>query len=266
MPEGDIVRLAATSMNDALAGELIVASDFRIPSLATADLSGARVLEVVPRGKHMLTRMQLDDERLTLHTHFRMTGSWHLYRPGSRWRGGPEHEVRVVLTTTDRVAVGYRMPIIELLPTAREQDVVGHLGPDLLAEDFDLDEAVARLGADPARPVGEALLDQRCVAGIGTFFRAETLFIRRTNPWRAAGDVDLAVLLETARKLMRQAVIARRQVTTGDARRGQECYVFERAGRACRRCGTAIDVATTGTPPYDRLIYWCPTCQPADQA
>jgi endonuclease VIII len=263
MPEGDVVRIAATSLNEALVGHVLVSSDFRVPSLATADVAGAQVLGVVPRGKHLLTRLALDGERLTLHTHFRMTGSWHLYRPGSRWRGGPAHEVRVVLTTDDRVAVGYRLPVVELLPTADEAAVVGHLGPDLLADDFDVDEAVRRLSAEPRRSVGEALLDQRCVAGTGTLFRAETLFVRRTHPWRRVADADLPELLRTARRLMKQAVISRRQVTTGDGRRGYEHFVFERGGRPCRRCGTPISVGTTGTAPHDRLIYWCPACQPA---
>jgi endonuclease-8 len=129
MPEGDVVRLAAASMHQALAGQRIVTSDFRVPSLATADLAGATVLEILPVGKHLLTRLTTDDGALTLHTHFRMTGSWHLYRPGSRWRG-PSYEVRVVLTTADRVAVGYRIPVVELIATADEAQVIGHLGPD----------------------------------------------------------------------------------------------------------------------------------------
>jgi endonuclease VIII len=266
MPEGDVVRIAASRMNAALAGHVLESSDFRVPSLATADVAGARVLEVASRGKHMLTRLMHDGEPLTLHTHFRMTGSWRLYPRGSRWRGGPAYEVRVVLTTDDRVAVGYRLPVIELLRTADETKVVGHLGPDLLAEPFDLDEAVRRLVADPARGVGDALLDQRCVAGIGTLFRAETLFIRRTNPWLPVSAVDLPRIVETSRRLLRQAVISGRQVTTGDSRRGYEHYVFQRGRRPCRRCGTPISVGTTGTPPFDRLVYWCPSCQPARRA
>jgi endonuclease-8 len=263
MPEGDAVRMAAARMNEALAGHVLESSDFRVPLLATADLAGARVLEVAPRGKHMLTRLMHDGVPLTLHTHFRMAGSWQLYRRDSRWRGGPAHEVRVVLTTDNRVAVGYRLPVIELLRTADEAKVVGHLGPDLLDETFHLDEAVRRLTADPARGVGDALLDQRCVAGVGTLFRAETLFIRRTNPWQPVGAADLPRILETARRLLRQAVLSRRQVTTGDTRRGFERYVFERGRRPCRRCGTLISVGRTGTPPFARLVYWCPSCQPA---
>ena len=121
MPEGDTVWLAAHHLHQALAGRQLVRSDFRVPQLATTDLAGRRVLEVVARGKHLLTRV---DGGLTLHTHFRMDGSWHLYRPDERWRGGPESDVRLVLEVPDRVAVGYRLPVVELLDTAAE----GHRG------------------------------------------------------------------------------------------------------------------------------------------
>ena len=133
MPEGDTVWLAARRMHDALAGHALTRTDFRVPQLATVDLSGRVVSEVVSRGKHMLTRIGAD---LTLHTHFRMEGSWHLYRSGERWRGGPSYEVRVVLTTARWNAVGYRLPVLELLPRGDESKAVGHLGPDLLGESF----------------------------------------------------------------------------------------------------------------------------------
>jgi endonuclease-8 len=117
VPEGDTVWLAGQRLHEALAGDLLVRSDFRVPSLATVDLSGQAVLEVVPRGKHLLTRLS---GGLTLHTHFRMDGSWHLYRPGDRWTGGPEWQVRAVLETASWQAVGYRLPVVDLLPTADE--------------------------------------------------------------------------------------------------------------------------------------------------
>src|SRR3954447_24833814 len=129
MPEGDTVWLAARRMHDALAGQALVRTDFRVPDLATVDLSGRDVLEVVSRGKHLLTRI---DGGLTLHTHFRMDGTWHLYPSGARWTGGPAWQVRLVLETEQWQAVGYRLPVVELLPTADEHRVVGHLGPDLL--------------------------------------------------------------------------------------------------------------------------------------
>ncbi|MDQ1600728.1 MAG: endonuclease, partial [Actinomycetota bacterium] len=129
MPEGDTVWLAGRRLHEALAGRVLTRTDFRVPQLATADLTGRTVTEVVSRGKHLLFRI---DDALTLHTHFRMDGTWHLYRHGDRWRGGPEREVRLLLENDTWQAVGYRLPVIELLPRDHEGDAVGHLGPDLL--------------------------------------------------------------------------------------------------------------------------------------
>jgi endonuclease VIII len=174
MPEGDTVWLAGRRLHDALAGDRLTRSDFRVPQLATTDLAGRTVTEVVSRGKHLLTRV---DDDLTLHTHFRMDGTWHLYRPGDRWRGGPQWQVRVLLETAAWQAVGYRLPVVELLPRDREDDAVGHLGPDILGPDWDPAEAVRRLAAQPDREVGDALLDQRNLAGIGNLYKAESLFL-----------------------------------------------------------------------------------------
>jgi endonuclease VIII len=262
LPEGDTVWLAGRHLNDALGGRVLVRSDFRIPSLATVDLAGRTVLGVVSRGKHLLFRVD-GDPPLTLHTHFRMDGSWHLYRPGERWTGGPDWQVRVVLEVADRVAVGYRLPVIELLPTAEEDRVVGHLGPDLLGPDWDADEAVRRLEADPAREIGLALLDQRLLAGLGNLYRCELLFLRGISPWTPVGrSGDLHALVALGHRLLMANRSTIRQVTTGDARRGREHYVFERTGRPCRRCGTTIASAEQGDAPEQRLTYWCPACQP----
>ena len=257
MPEGDTVWLAAQRMHEAFAGEPLTASDFRVPQLATTDLSGRLVQEVVPRGKHMLTRLS---GGLTLHTHFRMDGSWHLYRHGDPWTGGPAWQVRVVLENAAWQAVGYRMPVLELVED--EATVVGHLGPDVLAEDWDEDEALRRLREEPAREVGMALLDQRCLAGLGNLYRTEVLFLRGLTPWVTVGDVpDLPALVRTGRRLMMANRGHWEQTTTGSMRRGQDHWVFERAGQPCRRCGTRIVSAEQGAKPYARLSYWCPRCQ-----
>ena len=261
VPEGDTVWLAGRRLHGALAGRTLTRSDFRVPQLATADLSGRTVTEVVSRGKHLLTRV---DDDLTLHTHFRMDGSWHLYRPGERWKGGPATQVRVVLENVEWQAVGYRLPVVELLPRAQEQTVVGHLGPDLLGADWDLDEAVRRLASRPERAVGDALLDQRNLAGIGNLYKMEVLFLQGVNPWTPVGAVpDLPRLVERARLLLERNRDHPWQVTTGDGRRGQEHWVYGRSGRPCRRCGTEIRKADQGDPAYERDTYWCPRCQPA---
>jgi endonuclease VIII len=263
VPEGDTVWLAAQRLNRALAPEVLVRSDFRVPALAEVDLSGRRVLEVVPRGKHLLTRLSGPPEGgLTLHTHFRMDGSWHLYRPGDRWTGGPDWQVRAVLETASWQAVGYRLPVVELLPTGREHDVVGHLGPDVLGPDWDVEEALRRLRADPAREIGLALLDQRALAGLGNLYRTEALFLQGLTPWVAVGEVpDLPALVERGRRLMTANRGRWEQTTTGSLRSGEMHWVFERAGRPCRRCRTRVASAEQGVAPYARLSYWCPHCQ-----
>jgi formamidopyrimidine-DNA glycosylase len=228
------------------------------------DLTGREVVEVVSRGKHLLIRLAAASlPPQTLHTHFRMDGTWHLYRPGERWTGGPDWQVRVVLEVADRVAVGYRLPVIELLPTSDEHRVVGHLGPDLLGPDWDPDEAVRRLAGDLDREIGLALLDQRLLAGLGNLYRTELLFLRGVSPWthvREAGD--LRAVVELGRRLLYANRSTLAQVTTGDTRRGHQHYVFERTGQPCRRCGTRIASAEQGVAPYQRLAYWCPSCQP----
>lgn len=260
MPEGDTVWLAAQRLHAALAGQVLLRTDLRVPHLATTDLAGQRVLEVVPRGKHLLTRLS---GGLTLHSHFRMDGSWHLYRPGLRWTGGPDWQVRAVLHTASRVAVGYRLPVLELVPTDREADAVGHLGPDLLGPHWDADEAVRRLRADGTAEIGLALLDQRNLAGLGNLYRTEMLFLAGLSPWLPVAEVpDLPALVERGRRLLAANRRRPQQSTTGSLRRGELHWVFERTGRPCRRCDTAIRSADQGRAPRARISYWCPHCQP----
>jgi endonuclease-8 len=258
VPEGDTVWLAAQRLRDALAGRPLTGSDFRVPALATVDLAGVTVTDVLPRGKHLLFR--LDDGR-TLHTHFRMDGSWHLYRPGSPWRGGAGHRIRVILRNAEWAAVGYRLPVVDLLATADEAAVVGHLGPDVLGPDWDPAEAERRLAASPETEIGQALLDQRNLAGVGLIYQSETLFLCRMNPFARVGSVvDLSAVITTAHRLLSRNAPRPSQSTTGDERRPH--FVYGRAGRPCLRCGTRVRNAKQGTPPRARDAYWCPTCQP----
>jgi endonuclease-8 len=261
MPEGDTVWLSARRMHAALAGRVLTTSDFRVPQLATTDLTGRSVLEVVSRGKHLLTRI---DGGLTLHTHFRMDGSWRLFPAGRAWSGGPDWQVRVVLANDDWQAVGYRLPVVDLVETAVEDQLVGHLGPDLLGPDWDRDEAVRRLAADPGRTIGEALLDQRNLAGVGNLYKSEGLFLRGLHPWTPVGGVDdLPALVSLEHRLLLANRDRWDQVTTGDLRRGRQHWVFERQREACRRCAATIRVAEQGADPLTaRLTYWCPRCQP----
>jgi endonuclease-8 len=261
VPEGDTVWLAAKRMNTALAGATLRRGEFRIPQLATVDLAGATVREVVPRGKHLLIRFA--DDR-TLRTHFRMDGSWHLYRPGTKWRGGPVYDIRAILATDAWECVGYRLHDIDLVPTAEEVRLVGHLGPDVLGPDWDLDEALRRLRAYPDEQIGVALLDQRNLAGIGNIYKVESLFLCGVHPWARVADVpDLAALVTKARTLMLANREHPEQNTTGLPGRGQDHWVAGRRGRPCRRCGTPILLGDQGPATQERVTWWCPTCQAA---
>jgi endonuclease-8 len=245
-------------LDAALHGRVLTAADLRWPSLATVDLHGVTVLRVRSRGKHQL--FELDNEH-TLHTHLRMDGTWKVFAAGAR-RSGPEHQVRVLLTTSTVQAVGYRLPVVELFPTSEEDTHLGYLGPDLLGDDWDLDEAVRRLTAAPGRSIGEALLDQRNLAGIGTFYRAETLFLRGIHPRRPVREVpDLPGLVERARILLRANTDRPWQTTTGDTRPGERTWVFDRAGRPCRRCGTPVEREEFGPVGQERRSFWCGRCQ-----
>lgn len=306
MPEGDTVWRTALHLDRALSGSTLLETDFRVPALAMLDLSGRVVESTIARGKHLLTRIgapghdhaggpsppeRADDSgaRLTLHTHLRMEGSWHIYRAGSRWRR-PAHEARVVLRTEAWTAVGFALGVTQVVPRAAEDSLVAHLGPDLLGPEWDEQEALRRLLDDPAPPVaaaitdqrnragavthpsavgefsrevGVALLDQRCLAGIGNLYKAEALFLSGVSPFQAVTEVpDLGKVIRLARRLMMANKLTPLQTTTGVARRGQEHYVYGRGGQPCRRCGTRIRSRMQGQPPQDRITYWCPACQP----
>ena len=257
MPEGDTVWLTARRLHEALAGRVLTRSDVRVPRYATTDLSGRVVTGVVARGKHLLTRVA---GGVTVHTHLRMDGSWRV-RPAAD-RVTPSHRIRLILANDTWQAVGYQLGIVEILATARESAAVGHLGPDLLGPAWDPAEAARRLASQPDQPVGEALLDQRNLAGIGNFYKAETLFLRGIDPWRPVGAVaDLDALVSTAQRLLDANKERAGQVTTGSSRRGEETWVYGRAGRPCRRCGTQVRSAEQGSDRDERITYWCPYCQ-----
>ncbi len=252
MPEGDTVYRAAVRLNEALAGRVLTVCDLRVPAFATVDLTGRMVDEVVSRGKHLLMRVG----ELSIHSHLKMEGAWHIYRPGSRWRR-PYWQVRAVLANADWVAVGTQLGVLEVVPRAEEHRVVGHLGPDLLGPDWDPAEALRRLTADPGRAVGVALLDQRVMAGLGNEYRAELCFLRGILPTRPVAEVTQpARLIDLAHRLI-EANKNRVERTTTGALRGDTTWVYRREGRPCLRCGTPIRRGTLG----DRDTYWCPRCQ-----
>lgn len=275
MPEGDTVWRAAHRLDEALTGRVLTASDFRVPQLATSDLTGRTVLAIVPRGKHLLTRVGPGpdgDEPLTLHTHLKMEGVWHVHTEGEKWRR-PAHLLRVRLTVGERPArvdaLGFELGTVDLLPTAEEDTVVGHLGPDLLGPDWDADEALHRLvdGAERrTRGIGEALLDQRCLAGIGNVYKSEICFVSGVHPEtpvEEVGEDRLARMVELARRMLEANKARGERTTTGNTRRGQRLWVYGRQRQPCRRCGTPVRRALHGPEPQERSTYWCPTCQPS---
>ena len=248
MPEGDTIWRTAAGVRERVGGRAVTAAwPARYETLT------GRTLETVePVGKHLLMRFS---GGWTLHSHLRMTGSWHVYRPGERWRR-PRHLARVVLTFPDWEAVCFAAPVLELVRDARAP--VRHLGPDVLADEFPIDQVVARARSVGPVALGELLLDQRVCSGIGNVYKCETLWERRLDPWRSSSelsDEELAEVFATARGYLRQNV-----VRAAPRRFGHRAgAVHGRSGRPCPRCGAAVRVRAQGADA--RLTYWCPACQ-----
>lgn len=261
MPEGDTVWRTAGRLHEALAGKPIIEADLRWPQIATADLTGRHTLQVVARGKHLLHRIS---GGLTLHSHLRMEGQWRLEATPTlpdRWRRSTE--LRALVAAADWTALGLRLGMLDLVPTDREHELVGHLGPDLLGADWDEDRAVDNLLTSGA-PLGQALLDQRNLAGLGTLWTAETLFLERLPPWRPARELGrdaIERVVARARRLLLNARSDVIQSSTGSFRKGETTYVHGRSGRPCRRCGGTVRVALIGDPTRERTMFYCPRCQ-----
>jgi endonuclease VIII len=248
MPEGDTIWRTAAGLRERVGGRQVTA----VRPERFAGLVGRTLEAVDPVGKHLLMRF---GGGWTLHSHMRMTGSWHLYRTGERWRR-PAHLARVVLTFGDREAVCFSAPVVELVREGREP--VAHLGPDVLADDFPLQQVIARARSVGPVALGELLLDQRVCCGIGNVYKCEALWALRLDPWRSSADLsdaELGALFEAARAAMRENVgrPAARQFG------GRPAAVHGRGGRACPRCGTRVRTRPQGVD--GRITYWCPTCQ-----
>ncbi|WP_066287090.1 Fpg/Nei family DNA glycosylase [Arthrobacter sp. B6] len=273
MPEGDSVWRAAHQLHKALAGQTLTASDFRVPRFATLNLAGWTVEEVIPRGKHLLMRVAgPDQQKLTIHSHLKMEGTWQVYPPGGRWRK-PGFTARCVLRTAAADAVGFSLGIVEVVRTADEATIVGHLGPDLLGPDWDPAEAEQRMRAAPEVPIGVALLDQRNLAGIGNIYRCEACFLSGVHPASPVSAVaDLLTLMTDAKQLLEANLGPGRRVTILNPRgmpvgrmAGRPGYwVYRREHQPCLKCGTPIRRGVLGKPngEEERDIYFCPKCQP----
>lgn len=260
MPEGDTVWNTARVLEKALVGSTLTGSDFRVPQLATTNLSGFTVTSSGSRGKHLLLRLTKDDQALTLHSHLRMEGTWRAFKPGERWSGRPAFLIRVVLKTDKSTAVGYHLHEVALWNSKDEKKLLDHLGPDLLGDDWDPVEAARLIREKPDVTIAEALLDQRNLAGVGNLYKCETLFLSGISPWAKVSDVpDLEKTVTLAQKLVANNKGRWTQTTTGSLRRGETAYVYGRKAMPCRRCGTAIRKKDLD----ERVTYWCPQCQAA---
>ena len=261
MPEGDAIWRTARRLHAALAGHPITEWELRWGALGGSDRRGRTTLDVVPRGKHILLRL---DDGWTLHSHLRMEGRWSVVAPTRiTLRDRTDPYVRALVGCADAVALGRRLGMLDLVPTAREAAVLGHLGPDLLAPDWDADLAAVNLRRRPERTLGAALLDQENLAGIGTMWCAETCFLERISPWTLVGRLDadrLAAVVARAHRLLTGTLRFRESVSTGNVRR--PLFIYGLPGRPCPRCGTPIAAAEVGEPPRQRMLYHCPRCQP----
>ncbi|MRJ78242.1 Fpg/Nei family DNA glycosylase [Aeromicrobium sp. SMF47] len=259
MPEGDTVWRTAHHLRAALAGRVLTRTDFRVPAFATVDLSGSRVDEVVSHGKHLLIRTP----EHSIHSHLKMEGAWHVQRIGTDWRR-PGHSARAVLENQEWQAIGYSLGILEVLARSDEAEAIGHLGPDLLGPDWDLDEAVRRVSADPDRPVFLALMDQRNLAGFGNEYVNELLFIMGLSPHRRVGDVpDVARVISRGQRMLDVNKSRIERSFTGSTRSGEDRWVYSRERARCRRCGTRLLNGQLGDrPTSERNVFWCPHCQP----
>jgi len=258
VPEGDTVWKTAQLQHAALAGLVLEKTDFRVPRFATVDLSGETVHEVVSRGKHLFHRVG----EFSIHSHLKMEGVWRAYGPGDKWTK-PAYTARVVLDAPGVQAVGFELGLLEVIPTNDEEDVVGHLGPDLLGPDWDPDVAVTRLAADPEVPIYVALLDQRNLAGVGNVYANEICFLRGVLPTRPVGETPaLDKVVDLAERMLQANKQRFTRSTTGDLRPGQTSWVYGRTGRPCRRCGTRLLGGELGrVEGQERVVTWCPRCQ-----
>jgi len=261
MPEGDTIWRAARALQAALGGRTVTRVSSPLPAVAASarrfGIVGRSVARVEAKGKHLLVRFE---GGAVLHTHQGMTGSWHLYRRGSRWRQAP-HLARVVLEAGEVVAVCFRAPRVELLsaPEAARQAALVRLGPDLMAEAFDAAAARARLRGAGAMEIGAALLDQSRLAGVGNVYKSEVLFLCGLDPFTPVAALDAAALdrvIATARRQMRRNLDAVSRTTRGAP--GKH-WVYRRAGQPCLRCGATVERRMQGDPP--RSTYLCRRCQ-----
>jgi endonuclease-8 len=271
MPEGDTLARIAVALRPYLAGRVVTAARARLPGPQVSRIVGQKIDAVDAAGKNLLIKF---DGGLELRTHLGLHGSWHRYRPGETWRRPPSRAA-LVIEVPGAIAVCFDAPVVELFEQRAEvvHPTISMLGPDLLAPAFDQAEAVRRL-REPSRAqtaIGEAVLDQRALAGIGNVFKSEVLFMERVDPFAPVGTLEeptIERIVSTARELLHanarpEAAVGR--TTTVDLKTGarlapSRLWVYDRVGRPCHRCGSLIEADAQGSE-LPRTTYWCPSCQ-----
>jgi endonuclease-8 len=266
MPEGDTLARIAAVLRPLLVGHVIRAARGRPGGAQLERVIGSTVLKVDTKGKHLLIDF---DNGMTLHTHLGLHGSWHRYRRGDVWRR-PAARVAAVLETDEWVGACFDAPTVELLDTRAValHPSLRDLGSDTATEEFDVDAALAALRSPrlTSMPIGDALLDQSAVAGLGNVYRSELPFLERVNPFTPVAtvpDAKLRAMLERGGRLVKLNSSGGARVTT-PAGTPTNLYVYGRTGRPCLRCRTPIKSAVTRRTPNSppRRVFWCPTCQP----
>jgi endonuclease VIII len=275
MPEGDTIYRAARTLHRALSGQVVERFESVFPALTRVHddqpVTGRTIERVAAAGKHML--MYFSGGHI-LRTHMRMNGSWHIYRPGEAWQRA-RRDMRVLVATKEFEAVGFNIPVAEFVRTRDldRHDELRRLGPDLLGDRFDRTEAVRRIRERSVTAIGDVLLNQRVMAGVGNVYKSEVLFACGVNPFArvdALTDGQVECLVDTARRFLQANVTERlapmttysgyRRTTRHDDP-AERLWVYGRARKACRKCGSAIQVKAAGNDA--RLTYWCPACQPS---
>ena len=253
MPEGDTVFRTAATLRDNLVGRTLTGCDVRVPRYATIDLSGHTVDEVLSRGKHLFIRVG----PASIHSHLKMDGSWRVAP-----RGVAPHKIRILLIAGEIIAAGIDLGVLEVLERDNDQEVVAHLGPDLLGEDWNPRQAADNLAADPGRGLAAALLDQRVMAGVGNVYSNELCFLFGRLPTSTVASLaDPHRVVTRARDMLWANRLRPNRTTTGNTARGRQLWVYGRNGQPCRRCGTRIARGEQSDLTGDRVSYWCPSCQ-----
>jgi endonuclease-8 len=258
MPEGDTIHYAANRIRPVLEGHVPDAIETPHPRFGRdrwpERLEGRAVRSVDAHGKHLFVRFE---GGLTIHSHLRMTGSWRVFADGRRWTRSPR-SAWLVLHRAGVEVVQFGGPVLELLTEGRTRfdQRIAQLGPDIIAEGFDADRVLRRLRQeDPTRPIGDALLDQRVLAGIGNLWKVESCFAAGIDPWRRTADVgddEVRSILDWARPNMQQSAL--------DGKQTRFRTIYGRAGAVCPRC-KGSRIRSRGQWDDNRTTYWCPGCQ-----